>query len=60
MQLPYVEPSSGKHAAELTREEIRKQAIALAVNGGRILASWGTHRRGLYEHLRYRVTEEAA
>lgn len=58
--LPYIEPSFGKHAAELTREESREQAIQLVANGGRILPGFGRHRISLYAHLRYNVTETEA
>ncbi|MCO4257352.1 hypothetical protein [Pseudarthrobacter cellobiosi] len=59
MQLPYVEPVFGKHAAKLTREEIREQGLTLAANGGTIHTGWGKHRRNLYEHISYRVVEAA-
>lgn len=57
--LPYIEPASGKHAAELTREESRKQAIEYVRNGMRHPRGWGKHRISLYDHFRYHVTEAA-
>lgn len=59
MQLPYIEPSFGKHAAELTREESRQQAIEYVQNGGRHPRGWGKHRVGIYDHFRYHVAEAA-
>ena len=59
MQLPYIEPVFGKHAAPMDRERARADAIELATRGLRILPGWGKHRRNFYEHITYHVSEAA-
>lgn len=57
--LPYIEPAFGKRALPLDRERSRKDAIQYITSGRRILPGWGRHRRNLYEHFTYQVTEKA-
>jgi hypothetical protein len=42
--LPYIEPSFGKHAKPLDREQARADAIQYLTNGRRILPGWGKRR----------------
>lgn len=57
--LPYIEPVFGKHAAHLSREQSRLEAIEYLTRGRVVLPGWGRHRSSKYAHLSYQVTEAA-
>lgn len=57
--LPYIEPAFGKHAAPITREQSRREAIEYLTRGRIIYPGSGRHRSTKYAHLSYQVTEAA-
>ena len=58
-ELPYIEPSVGKHRAQLLEEDLDKQRIEYLSANRQVLAGFGKHRANRYNSS-YNVVEDSA